>query len=67
VGVVTAGVVATTGVVMVWVVHDERPWPDAGWPARFEWLHRWGLFAAVSLLVTLAAALSDRRSAPRDE
>jgi arabinofuranan 3-O-arabinosyltransferase len=63
-GLVTAGIVATIGAVMVWVVHDERPWPDAGWPARFEWLHRWGLFAAVSLLVTVAAGLDARRRRP---
>jgi arabinofuranan 3-O-arabinosyltransferase len=62
-GLVTAGIVATIGAVIVWVVRDERPWPDAGWPVRFEWLHRWGLFAAVTLLVTVAAGL-DRR--PRE-
>ena len=39
---------------MVRVVQTERPWPDAGWPSRFEWLHGLGLFAAVSLAVTLA-------------
>jgi hypothetical protein len=38
----------------VWVVHDERPWPDAGWPSRFAWLHGLGLFAAVALAVSSA-------------
>ncbi len=66
-GLLTAGVVATIGAVIVWVVHDERPWPDAGWPARFEWLHRWGLFAAVTLLVTAAAGLGARRNARPDD
>ena len=46
-GLVTLGIVAVIGAVIVWVVHDERPLPDAGWPSRFEWLHGLGLFAAV--------------------
>jgi arabinofuranan 3-O-arabinosyltransferase len=66
VGLVTAGIVSTIGAVIVSVVRDERPWPDAGWPARFEWLHRWGLFAAVTLLVTVAAGIGARRAAGRD-
>ncbi len=52
-GLVTLGIVAFIGMVIVWVVHDERPWPDAGWPSRFEWLHGLGMFAAVSLVVTM--------------
>ena len=28
--------------IVVDVVRTERPWPDAGWPARFEWLHGLG-------------------------
>ncbi len=56
VGVVTLGILVVIGAVMVWVVRDEHPFPDAGWPARFEELHGWGLFAAVSLLVTMAAS-----------
>jgi arabinofuranan 3-O-arabinosyltransferase len=54
-GFLTIGIVAVIGLVIVRVVQHERPWPDAGWPARFEWLHRLGLFAAVSLAVTAAA------------
>ena len=57
-GLVTMGIVTFIGAVIVWVVHDERPWPDAGWPARFEWLHGLGLFAAVALAVSSASAPS---------
>jgi arabinofuranan 3-O-arabinosyltransferase len=56
VGLVTLGILTVLGAVVVWVVRDEHPFPNAGWPARFEWLHGWGMFAAVSLLVTLAAS-----------
>jgi arabinofuranan 3-O-arabinosyltransferase len=55
-GAVTMGALAVIGAVMVHVVRTERPWPDAGWPSRFEWLHRLGVFAAVTLGVVLFAA-----------
>ncbi len=61
-GLVTMGIVAVIGAVIVWVVLDERPFPNAGWPARFEWLHGLGLFAAVSLVVTIAATRAADRS-----
>ena len=51
-GVATLATLAVIGSVIVAVVVDERPWPDAGWPARFEWLHGWGLFAAVALAIS---------------
>ena len=50
--------------VMAYVVQDERPFPDAGWPAvLFERLHGLGLFAAVSLLVSVLG--TSRRRRPR--
>jgi arabinofuranan 3-O-arabinosyltransferase len=60
-GFVTIGLVLVAGAVVVHVVRTERPWPDAGWPRRFEWLHGLGLFAAVSLGVTLAAGSARQR------
>jgi len=61
-GLVAAAVLAAVAVVVVWVVRTERPFPDAGWPVRFEWLHQLGLFAATALA---AAAISDHsRAAP---
>ena len=66
-GAVTMAIVGLIGIVMVRVVQTERPWPDAGWPSRFEWLHGLGLFAAVSLAVTLAVTDSagSRADPPR--
>jgi arabinofuranan 3-O-arabinosyltransferase len=61
VGLVTLGILAVIGAVIVWVVRDEHPFPNAGWPGRFEWLHGWGLFAAVSLLVTMAAGTDGKQ------
>ncbi len=61
-GVLTMGILAVMGLVVVRVVQTERPWPDAGWPARFEWLHALGGFAAVSLLVTIVTGR--QRDAP---
>ena len=65
-GAVTIAIVGLIGIVMVRVVQTERPWPDAGWPSRFEWLHGLGLFAAVSLAVTLLASMdpADSWAAP---
>jgi arabinofuranan 3-O-arabinosyltransferase len=49
-GLVTIGILVVLAAVVIFVVRDERPFANAGWPARFEWLHGLGLFAAVSLL-----------------
>ncbi len=54
-GFVTIGLLAVMGLVVVRVVQRERPFPNAGWPARFEWLHGLGLFAAVTLVVAAFA------------
>ena len=65
-GVVTIAVLVVMGAVVVRVVQTERPLPDAGWPARFEWLHPLGAFAAVSLLITIvSAAIPGRRRSDR--
>ena len=53
--------IAIIGMVIVAVVIHERPLPNAGWPARFEWLHGWGLFAAVALAVSSFGRDADRR------
>ena len=50
-GYVTLGALAVMAVTVYVVVGDERPFPDAGWPVRFDYLHDLGLFAAVSLAV----------------
>ena len=48
-GLVTVGILVTIGAVITDVVRSERPFPNAGWPSRFDWLHGLGLFAAVCL------------------
>jgi arabinofuranan 3-O-arabinosyltransferase len=64
VGWLTVGILAVMGAVVIRVVRSEHPYPDAGWPVRFEWLHGLGLFAAVSLAIV---AFSGRRIPPRDD
>ena len=54
-GAVTAGILVVMVVVVVWVMRTEHPYPNAGWPVRFEWLHGLGLFAAVSLAISAFA------------
>lgn len=52
------GIVIGSGLVVTWVVRSERPFPNAGWPVRFEWLHGWTLLGIV--LITAAALVPDR-------
>jgi len=54
--------VAGAGLVVVEVVRSERPFPDAGWPTRFEWLHPWTLLG----IVLIATQRSTRRPQTRD-
>ena len=54
-GVLTIGLLVVIGLVVVRVVQREHPFPNAGWPHRFEWLHGLGLFAAVTLVVSAFA------------
>lgn len=60
-GLVTLGLLGVIALWVLWVVRRDRPWPDAGWPVRFERLHELGLFAAVSLAV---AACTPRGEEP---
>jgi hypothetical protein len=53
-GLVTVGILAFSAAVVVYVVRTDQPFPNAGWPVRFDWLHGLGLFAAVSLLPAVA-------------
>jgi arabinofuranan 3-O-arabinosyltransferase len=67
VGWVSVGILIVMGAVVAWVVQHERPYPDAGWPVRFEWLHGLGLFAAVSLaIVAFAGHRTERRGGDAD-
>lgn len=51
-------IVVGGGLAVTSVVRSERPFPNAGWPIRFEWLHGWTLLGIV--LITAAALVPDR-------
>jgi arabinofuranan 3-O-arabinosyltransferase len=38
------------------IVRSERPFPNAGWPVRFEWLHGWTLLGVI--LITCSTLFS---------
>jgi arabinofuranan 3-O-arabinosyltransferase len=54
-------VVGAAGIVTA-IVRSERPYPNAGWPVRFEWLHGWTLLGV--LLVTCATLFADDARRP---
>jgi len=39
--------VTGAGAVVTSIVRSERPFPNAGWPVRFEWLHGWTLLGVI--------------------
>ena len=51
---IVAGVSST----VIFVVGVERPFPNAGWPIRFEWLHGWTL---LGIMLLMCSALTNRR------
>lgn len=63
-GLVGACVVVTAELVVLWTVRSERPYPNAGWPIRFEWLHPWTLFGIVLIA---CSALFAQDATRRDE
>ncbi len=56
-----AALVLGASLVVVAVVRSERPYPGAGWPVRFEWLHGWTLLGVVLLTVSTLFATDARR------
>jgi arabinofuranan 3-O-arabinosyltransferase len=50
-------IVLGVGAVVTAVVYSERPFPNAGWPVRFDWLHGWTLLGV--LMITCATLLAD--------
>lgn len=61
VGWVGVAIVAAVAVVVTAVVRSERPFPNAGWPTRFEWLHGWTLLGII-LIACCALFSRDSRS-----
>ena len=59
------GVVLVTGAgaVVTSIVRSERPFPNAGWPVRFEWLHGWTLLGVILITCSTLFSRDARRSA----
>ncbi len=49
------GIVAAVAATVTYINWSDAPFPDAGWPIRFEWLHPWTLLG-VALLVSGSVA-----------
>jgi len=65
-GVLGLGAVIVPGIVVAYVVRTERPFPGAGFPIRFEWLHGWTLLGI--LLITCATLWArDARARPNPQ
>jgi arabinofuranan 3-O-arabinosyltransferase len=59
----------TCGLIVLWRVHRDRPFPSAAWPGHFEDLHRPGMFVLALLagsLVARDARVPARAAAPPD-
>jgi arabinofuranan 3-O-arabinosyltransferase len=58
------GLAVTLGAaaVVTAVVRSERPFPNAGWPVRFDWLHGWTLLGV--LLIACASLFADDARRP---
>jgi arabinofuranan 3-O-arabinosyltransferase len=61
---VGVAVIAAPAMIVTSIVRSESPFPDAGWPARFEGLHPWTLLG-VALLVSGSLAGRSRLSEQR--
>ncbi len=56
-----AALVLGASLVVLVVVRTDRPYPGAGWPIRFEWLHGWTLLGVVLLTVSTLFATDAKR------
>lgn len=52
-------IITASALIVTYIVRSDSPFPDAGWPVRFEWLHPWTL-VGVALLVSGSLAGPDR-------
>ncbi|WP_420453718.1 alpha-(1-_3)-arabinofuranosyltransferase domain-containing protein [Ilumatobacter sp.] len=65
VGWVGVATLAVTALVVAEVVRTDEPFPNAGWPVRFEYLHPWSLLGV--LLVTASCLVGRERPMPDGE
>ena len=45
-----ASALVTVGAAVTWLERADSPLPNGLWPARFERLHEWAMFAVVGVL-----------------
>lgn len=62
-GLVGLAIVVAAQCVVVVVVRQDRPYPNAGFPARFEWIHPWTLLGVVLLTCSALMSRRSRRAA----
>lgn len=60
-GLFGAFLVVGAGLVVTAVVRTDRPFPGAGFPIRFEWLHGWTLLGVVLLTASTLFASDSRK------
>lgn len=61
------GLILGVGAVVTVVVRRERPFPGAGWPVRFEWLHGWTLLGIVLITCSTLFTTTRRRTQSSDQ
>ncbi|MGA9279305.1 hypothetical protein, partial [Ilumatobacter sp.] len=66
VGIAGAVIIFGGGLVVTFVVRTDPPFPDAGWPVRFEWLNGWTLLGVI-LVVGSALAVPARIGSASDD
>jgi len=59
IGLTGAMLIVGVGLIVTLVVRTDNPFPDAGWPPRFEWLHGWTLLGVI-LVVGASLAVPGR-------
>jgi len=53
-------IVGGAALIVTAVVRSDRPYPNAGWPIRFEWLHGWTLLGVILIACSTLFARDTR-------
>ena len=62
IGSIGATIIVGTGLIVTAIVRSDNPFPDAGWPIRFEWLHGWTLLGVILVVGASLAAPGRERN-----
>ena len=62
IGSIGATMIVGVGLIVTSIVRTENPFPDAGWPLRFEWLHGWTLLGVILVAGASLAAPGRERN-----